>query len=79
MILSCQHTKRKDSCGVEEIENEITLKIVGLQTCAGAVILTDVVFWSIIVPLLSNSHLRLNLVRDGFPFTIIVFTRYITK
>ncbi|OMO64087.1 hypothetical protein CCACVL1_22066 [Corchorus capsularis] len=30
------------------------------QTCGGAVILTDVVFWGIIVPFLSNSHLGLN-------------------
>ncbi|MED6205825.1 hypothetical protein PIB30_021292 [Stylosanthes scabra] len=31
------------------------------QTCAGAVILTDVVFWGVIVPFLSISHLRLNM------------------
>ncbi|KAH9625817.1 hypothetical protein KSS87_020471 [Heliosperma pusillum] len=31
------------------------------QTCAGAVILTDVVFWGIIVPLMSNARLGLNL------------------
>ncbi|KAL5561071.1 hypothetical protein UlMin_030818 [Ulmus minor] len=30
------------------------------QTCAGAVILTDVVFWCVIVPFLSNTHLGLN-------------------
>ncbi|KAB2017291.1 hypothetical protein ES319_D08G152500v1 [Gossypium barbadense] len=30
------------------------------QTCAGAVILTDIVFWCVIVPFLSNSHLGLN-------------------
>ncbi|KAL3604370.1 hypothetical protein D5086_005229 [Populus alba] len=30
------------------------------QTCAGAVILTDIVFWCIIVPFLSNTHLGLN-------------------
>ncbi|XP_020212524.1 uncharacterized protein LOC109797042 isoform X1 [Cajanus cajan] len=30
------------------------------QTCAGAAILTDIVFWCIIVPFLSISHLRLN-------------------
>lgn len=30
------------------------------QTCAGAVILTDIVFWGVIVPFLSISHLRLN-------------------
>ncbi|XP_024932912.1 uncharacterized protein LOC107426214 isoform X2 [Ziziphus jujuba] len=33
---------------------------VAFQTCAGAVILTDVVFWCVIVPFLSNAHLRLN-------------------
>ncbi|KAJ7008094.1 hypothetical protein NC653_006953 [Populus alba x Populus x berolinensis] len=33
------------------------------QTCAGAVILTDIVFWCIIVPFLSNTHLGLNAVR----------------
>ncbi|XP_017969830.1 PREDICTED: uncharacterized protein LOC18613775 isoform X2 [Theobroma cacao] len=31
------------------------------QTCGGAVILTDIVFWCIIVPFLSNSHLGLNM------------------
>ncbi|GAB2302493.1 hypothetical protein Dimus_036502 [Dionaea muscipula] len=31
------------------------------QTSAGAVILTDIVFWCIIVPFLSNAHLGLNL------------------
>ncbi|GAB4830627.1 hypothetical protein Ancab_020393 [Ancistrocladus abbreviatus] len=31
------------------------------QTCAGAVILTDIVFWLIIVPFLPNVHLQLNL------------------
>ncbi|WCJ22653.1 hypothetical protein M5689_004731 [Euphorbia peplus] len=31
------------------------------QTCAGAVILTDFVFWCIIVPFGSNAHLGLNL------------------
>ncbi|GFZ13665.1 hypothetical protein Acr_23g0020500 [Actinidia rufa] len=31
------------------------------QTCAGAVILTDLVFWCIIVPFLSNAHLELNM------------------
>lgn len=30
------------------------------QTCAGAVILTDIVFWCIIVPFMSTSHLSLN-------------------
>ncbi|XP_021676181.2 uncharacterized protein LOC110661743 [Hevea brasiliensis] len=30
------------------------------QTCAGAVILTDIVFWCIIVPFGSNAHLGLN-------------------
>lgn len=31
------------------------------QTCAGAVILADIVFWCVIVPFLSNTHLALNL------------------
>ncbi|XP_044493338.1 uncharacterized protein LOC123216819 [Mangifera indica] len=31
------------------------------QTCGGAVILTDIVFWCIIVPFLSNAHLALNM------------------
>ncbi|KAJ1393355.1 hypothetical protein SESBI_35075 [Sesbania bispinosa] len=30
------------------------------QTCAGAAILTDIVFWCVIVPFLSISHLRLD-------------------
>lgn len=39
------------------------LTLASLQTCGGAVILTDIVFWCIIVPFLSNSHLGLNMVR----------------
>ncbi|KAL9675977.1 hypothetical protein QQ045_004187 [Rhodiola kirilowii] len=31
------------------------------QTCGGAVILTDIVFWCVIFPFLSNAHFRLNL------------------
>lgn len=34
-----------------------------LQTSAGAVVLTDIVFWIVIVPFLSNTHLGLNMVR----------------
>ncbi|XP_061960705.1 uncharacterized protein LOC133681630 [Populus nigra] len=30
------------------------------QTCAGAIVLTDIVFWCVIVPFLSNTHLGLN-------------------
>ncbi|KAL6219635.1 hypothetical protein ACLB2K_007394 [Fragaria x ananassa] len=33
---------------------------IAFQTCAGAVVLTDVVFWCVIVPFLSTSHLGLN-------------------
>ncbi|KAM1114653.1 hypothetical protein ACFX13_048185 [Malus domestica] len=33
---------------------------IAFQTCAGAVVLTDVVFWCIILPFLSNAHLGLN-------------------
>ncbi|KAL0919024.1 hypothetical protein M5K25_011091 [Dendrobium thyrsiflorum] len=32
------------------------------QTSAGAVILTDVVFWSLLVPFMSNVHFRVNLI-----------------
>ncbi|OVA13548.1 hypothetical protein BVC80_379g80 [Macleaya cordata] len=32
------------------------------QTCAGAVILTDLVFWGLIVPFISIEHLKLNLI-----------------
>ncbi|KAL6968695.1 hypothetical protein U1Q18_034492 [Sarracenia purpurea var. burkii] len=31
------------------------------QTCAGAVILTDLIFWCVILPFLSGAHLQLNL------------------
>ncbi|XP_068660609.1 uncharacterized protein [Aristolochia californica] len=31
------------------------------QTCAGAVVLTDIVFWCVIVPFLTNDHFKLNL------------------
>ncbi|XP_030495265.2 uncharacterized protein LOC115711044 [Cannabis sativa] len=34
---------------------------IAFQTCAGAVILTDIVFWCIILPFESNSHLGLTL------------------
>lgn len=36
------------------------------QTCGGAVILTDIVFWCVIVPFLSDAHVGLNLVRVHF-------------
>lgn len=39
------------------------LILILLQTCGGAVILTDIVFWCVIVPFLSNTHLGLNMVR----------------
>ncbi|XP_068664193.1 uncharacterized protein [Aristolochia californica] len=31
------------------------------QTCAGAVVLTDIVFWFMIVPFLTNEHFKLNM------------------
>uniref|UniRef100_A0A7N0UTZ4 Uncharacterized protein n=1 Tax=Kalanchoe fedtschenkoi TaxID=63787 RepID=A0A7N0UTZ4_KALFE len=31
------------------------------QTCGGAVVLTDIVFWCVILPFLSNAHFKLNL------------------
>ncbi|KAM5558444.1 hypothetical protein ABKV19_020243 [Rosa sericea] len=34
---------------------------IAFQTCAGAVVLTDIVFWCVIVPFLSTSHLGLNM------------------
>lgn len=34
---------------------------IAYQTCAGAVILTNLVFWCIIVPFLTDAHLELNL------------------
>ncbi len=34
------------------------------QPCAGAVVLTDIVFWCLIVPFLSDAHLGLNTVRQ---------------
>ncbi|KAL3498137.1 hypothetical protein ACH5RR_040869 [Cinchona calisaya] len=34
---------------------------ISFQTCAGAVVLTDIVFWLVIVPFLPNVHLQLNL------------------
>ncbi|GMY17127.1 Protein rolling protein [Fagus crenata] len=33
---------------------------IAFQTCGGAVIMTDIVFWCVIVPFLSNTHLGLN-------------------
>ncbi|XP_057722836.1 uncharacterized protein LOC130936714 [Arachis stenosperma] len=43
------------------------------QTCAGAVILTDVVFWVVIVPFLSISHLRLNMLMGCMHALNVVF------
>lgn len=43
------------------------------QTCAGAVILTDIVFWCIIVPFLSNAHLGLNLLMGCMHTLNLVF------
>ncbi|XP_074315980.1 uncharacterized protein LOC141652424 isoform X1 [Silene latifolia] len=63
-------SRKGDSNYYQEQEQEPTLQRAGFwgylmqivyQTCAGAVILTDVVFWGIIVPLLSNARLGLNL------------------
>ncbi|XAR61461.1 hypothetical protein NMG60_11035167 [Bertholletia excelsa] len=34
---------------------------ISYQTSAGAVILTDIVFWCVIVPFLTNAHLQLNM------------------
>lgn len=38
------------------------LIVLSQQTSAGAVVLTDVVFWCIIVPFLPIAHVRLNMV-----------------
>uniref|UniRef100_A0A1S3Y7D5 Uncharacterized protein n=1 Tax=Nicotiana tabacum TaxID=4097 RepID=A0A1S3Y7D5_TOBAC len=43
------------------------------QTCAGSVILTDIVFWFIILPYSSNSHLQLNLLMGGMHSLNIIF------
>ncbi|XP_030948087.1 uncharacterized protein LOC115972080 [Quercus lobata] len=42
------------------------------QTCGGAVILTDIVFWCVIVPFLSDAHVGLNLLM-GFMHTLNAF------
>lgn len=43
------------------------------QTCAGAVILTDVVFWALIVPFLSISHLQVDLLMGSMHSVNAVF------
>ncbi|GMI85846.1 hypothetical protein like AT2G47115 [Hibiscus trionum] len=43
------------------------------QTCAGAVILTDIVFWCVLVPFLSNSHLGLNMLMGSMHSLNAVF------
>ncbi|XP_010276528.1 PREDICTED: uncharacterized protein LOC104611247 [Nelumbo nucifera] len=43
------------------------------QTCAGAVVLTDIVFWLILVPFLSNEHFRLNLLMGCMHSLNLVF------
>ncbi|KAJ8899026.1 hypothetical protein K2173_008849 [Erythroxylum novogranatense] len=43
------------------------------QTCAGAVILTDLVFWCIIVPFGSNEHLQLDLLMGSMHTLNAVF------
>ncbi|KAK9202032.1 hypothetical protein WN944_017241 [Citrus x changshan-huyou] len=40
------------------------------QTCGGAVLLTDIVFWCVIVPFLSDAHLGLNTVSVHFSRTV---------
>ncbi|KAG6748354.1 hypothetical protein POTOM_048273 [Populus tomentosa] len=42
------------------VEQNSQIKPAVLITCAGAVVLTDIVFWCVIVPFLSNTHLGLN-------------------
>ncbi|KAF5732058.1 hypothetical protein HS088_TW18G00747 [Tripterygium wilfordii] len=46
---------------------------ISYQTCAGAVILTDVVFWCVIVPFLSNAHLGLNVLMGCMHTLNVVF------
>lgn len=57
-------TKSQGHYAQEEIQQSAGfwgyLMQTAFQTCAGAVILTDTVFWCVIVPFLSNSHLGLN-------------------
>ncbi|KAL4342653.1 hypothetical protein GQ457_08G021950 [Hibiscus cannabinus] len=43
------------------------------QTCAGAVILTDIVFWCVLVPFLSNSHFGLNMLMGSMHSLNAVF------
>ncbi|KAH7864678.1 hypothetical protein Vadar_032528 [Vaccinium darrowii] len=43
------------------------------QTCAGAVIITDLVFWCIILPFLPNVHLQLNLLMGSMHTLNAVF------
>ncbi|EXB44440.1 hypothetical protein L484_013858 [Morus notabilis] len=45
---------------------------ISFQTCAGAVILTDIVFWCVIVPFLSNARLGLNLPFPWFRLSYFV-------
>ncbi|XP_070052603.1 uncharacterized protein [Nicotiana tomentosiformis] len=46
---------------------------ISYQTCAGSVILTDIIFWFIILPFSSNSHLQLNLLMGGMHSLNIIF------
>ncbi|KAK4774267.1 hypothetical protein SAY86_009202 [Trapa natans] len=43
---------------------------IAYQTSAGAVILTDIVFWCVIVPFMSNARLSLNLVSSSASHTV---------
>lgn len=49
------------------VERDTSIDIVGnlmqvvYQTCGGAVVITDIIFWCVIVPFLPDVHLRLNL------------------
>ncbi|XP_068302617.1 uncharacterized protein [Pyrus communis] len=56
--------KLQSQYALEEIQKRTGywgyLMQIAFQTCAGAIVLTDIVFWCVIVPFLSNAHLGLN-------------------
>ncbi|XP_052173663.1 uncharacterized protein LOC127788950 [Diospyros lotus] len=57
--------KLQSHCDQEAVQQKAGfwgyLMLATYQACAGAVILTDLVFWCIIVPFLNNVHLKLNM------------------
>lgn len=58
-----------DICDLR-LYHKLILIFLEIQTCAGAVVMTDVIFWCVIVPFMSTERLGLNMVSAFFMYTM---------